>query len=116
MGFPYFNDKSWIDLTREERYFCAELFFYYKAEPKKIIEFLFNCSSIKGAVTDEDLNGEWELAYEVCFYRDVCWYLYDEHKISFSQAEYSPKRTFDLCLFSEEKILIIEAKVQQPFK
>ena len=29
---------------------------------------------------------------------------------------YSPKRTFDLCLFSEEEIVILEAKAQQPFE
>jgi hypothetical protein len=29
---------------------------------------------------------------------------------------YSQKRTFDLCLFSEDQIIIIEAKAQQPFK
>jgi len=29
--------------------------------------------------------------------------------------QYSPKRTFDLCLFSNEHIVIIEAKAQQGF-
>jgi hypothetical protein len=29
---------------------------------------------------------------------------------------FSPKRTFDLCLFSDDAILIVEAKAQQPFE
>lgn len=30
MGIKYLNNKYWKDVTREERYFCSELFNYFK--------------------------------------------------------------------------------------
>ena len=55
------------------------------------------------------LDAAWEPAYEACFYRDL-WYLKGR-----AGPLFSPKRTFDLCLFSEQAILIVEAKAQQSF-
>ena len=45
----------------------------------------------------------------VCLYRDY------SKKVSPLSSNYSRKRTFDLCLFSETTIIIIEAKAQQGF-
>ena len=54
---------------------------------------------------------DWDVAVEVCFYRDYLW-----HKGKpVHGSGFSPKRTFDLCLFSSNTIIIIEAKVDQPF-
>ena len=45
----------------------------------------------------------------MCFFRDL-WQLGGG-----KGQPHSPKRTFDLCLFSERQIIIIEAKAQQGF-
>ena len=34
--------KPWAEITREERYFCAELFFEVRKDIKKFIRFLYN--------------------------------------------------------------------------
>jgi hypothetical protein len=52
---------------------------------------------------------DWEPAFEVCFYRDL------RHLRGKTVDVISQKRTFDLCFFSDDVILIIEAKAQQPF-
>lgn len=57
------------------------------------------------------VDDNWEAGYEVCFYRD----LQKLRKKRLDLTIYSMKRTFDLCLFSENAIIIIEAKVQQMF-
>ena len=52
-------------------------------------------------------DADWELAFEVCFYRDLWQHRGDRGEL------YSPKRTFDLALFSDHAIIVIEAKAQQ---
>lgn len=102
----YFGNKSWSDITREERYFCAELFFDIKNNIKAFIYFLN-----KRFKTNYNIDQHWEVGFEVCFYRD---FLFDKgNKVR--ETEYSDKRTFDLCLFSNKEILIIEAKADQKF-
>ena len=51
----------------------------------------------------------------MCFYRDY-WKKLGPANKSIKDSEYPPKRTFDLCLFSKDRIVIIEAKVQQGFE
>lgn len=58
---------------------------------------------------DLDPGANWEVAFEACFYRDL-WY----HGGRKGEL-YSPKRTFDLALFSDDAIVVIEAKAQQAF-
>jgi len=108
MGLKYFNNKQWKDITREERYFCAELFNYIKSQ-KKEKEFV-KWLREKTNNGEYDDQYEWEIAYEVCFYRD---YLKEIKKYNVKNSKYPQKRTFDLCLFSEKRIIIIEAKAQQ---
>ena len=55
---------------------------------------------------------EWDIGYEVCFYRDYLWHLGKSAK----KSQFSTKRTFDLCLFSERSVVIVEAKVCENFK
>ena len=98
--------KPWVEITREERYFCAELFFEVRKDLKKFIRFLNKFTNL-----DLNENKVWEIGYEVCFYRD---YLFDIGK-SVRLEPYHDKRTFDLCLFSYNQIVIIEAKVFQSF-
>ena len=104
MGFSYLNGAEWAQVTREERFFCAHLYgLLVRDKEKRILSCIRNRDG-----RELPRAREWEPAFEVCFYRDFSHHWKTKNL-------YSPKRTFDLCLFSEEVILIIEAKAQQPF-
>ena len=106
MGFSYLGGKRWADITREERFFCQHLFSLLKRDSGNRL--LSHINEHSG--TSFCLDAEWEPAFEVCFYRDLKYERKDwDHY-------YSPKRTFDLCMFSEKAIVILEAKAQQPFE
>jgi hypothetical protein len=63
-----------------------------------------------------DPNTNWEIAIEVCFYRDLN--VHQKQASTHSgmvKRPYSLKRTFDLTLFSDDVVVVIEAKAQQPF-
>ena len=102
----YFDGK-WANITREERYFCAELFYDIKNDINGFIKFLNNKFN-----KNYNTGKYWEAGFEVCFYRD---YLFAKGE-RVKDSTYSVKRTFDLCLFSETNIIIIEAKAYQNFK
>lgn len=105
MGFKYLDGYRWDQVTRDERFFCQRLYELIKAEPvENFVQYLSDT-----LVLDLPIGGEWEIGYEVCFYRDV-WQLRNR-----KGKLYSPKRTFDLCLFGESAILIIEAKAAGGF-
>ena len=112
MGFKYLGDENWINFSREERLFCAHLYWRIRNQEHNFIKWLNENTSL-----DLEEDCEWEVGYEVCFYRD---YYFKMRKFlkneSIKKSAYSGKRTFDLCMFSPNKILIIEAKVQQKFK
>lgn len=101
MKHSYLGNKSWIEITREERYFCFELFDAIRDNSKPFLELIGR----------KELN-EVEVAVEVCFYRDLL-YL---HGKSTKELDLSPKRTFDLVIFSENELIIFEAKVSEGFK
>jgi hypothetical protein len=106
MGITYFNGLSWQDLSRDERFYCFCLYQKAKSNPRQFAELVASKSGLNVESTDE-----WDVAVEVCFYRDYLW-----HKGKpVHGSGFSPKRTFDLCLFSSNAIIIIEAKVDQPF-
>lgn len=107
MGFTYLDGKDWIEVTREERLFCSYLYWDIKGKEHRFIEWLNINSELR--LKSEDT---WEVGYEVCFYRD----LQKFKGKPLDLTRFSGKRTFDLCLFSESTIIIIEAKVQQMFK
>lgn len=105
MGFSYLNGKSWAEVTREERFFCQHLFSLLKTTgTTTFLEYVNHKVGISLPV-----DVAWEPAFEACFYRDL------RHLNGRSGPLHSAKRTFDLCLFSERAILIIEAKAQQSF-
>lgn len=119
MGIKYLNNKYWKDVTREERYFCSELFNYFKYKENELINFLNledkkieKNNKINFAKYELEKNYEWELAYEVCFYRDI----FKMNGKNVVDTKFSNKRTFDLCLFSNNRIIIIEAKAQGGFE
>ncbi|MCB9163580.1 MAG: hypothetical protein H6592_03950 [Flavobacteriales bacterium] len=61
-----------------------------------------------------DTEEAWEVGLEVAFYRDYVHALGcdGEHHIKKLEA-FSQKRTFDLCLFGKEQLVVIEAKAHE---
>ncbi len=102
----YLHGYPWTYWSREERLFCAVLYEHARKEPAAFANWV-----IREACIDVPPANEWELGFEVCFYRDYLWHL----KRQARQGSFSQKRTFDLCLFSEESIVVLEAKVCEPF-
>ena len=105
MGFEYLNGNRWTQITRDERFFCQRLYELVNAKPiKKFVQYLSERLEL-----NLSNSGEWEIGYEVCFYRDLWQQRGRKDKL------FSPKRTFDLCLFGESAIIIIEAKAAGGF-
>ncbi len=109
-GWDYLGGRLWSQITRDERYFCQHLYNLVKRR-EKINEFVEHINKLAALEGEKALPTEtdWEIGFEVCFYRDI-W-----HQRKQDHILYSPKRTFDLCLFSHKHIVIIEAKAQQGF-
>jgi hypothetical protein len=103
-GLSWLSGKCWWEVSRDERYFCAELYHLIREDVGRFIRYL---NSNHDAELDSGAN--WEVVYEACFYRDL-WHMRDR-----SDTLFSPKRTFDLALFSDNDILLIEAKAHQGF-
>lgn len=114
MALTYFNDNDWINISREERLYCAHLYFQIRGKELKFVRWL---NKNKGMSLPTNCN--WEIGYEVCFYRDYLKNVKNKsirvENRNFKDNPYSEKRTFDLCLFSEDTIVIIEAKVKEHF-
>lgn len=110
MGLSFINNKKWQEITREERFFCSHLYHSIINREREFVEWLNNNTTLK-----LNPNANWEIGYEVCFYRDLIYHWKKLGKIIPPKNQYSPKRTFDLCLFSNDHLVIIEAKAQQGF-
>jgi len=105
MGFDYLKGNRWSQVTRDERFFCQRLLELVNSEPiESFVQYLSD--QLQLGLTNE---GEWELGFEVCFYRDYWQFFGRKGKL------YSPKRTFDLCLFGQSSIVVIEAKAAGGF-
>ena len=111
MGWKYFGDKTWAEVTRDERFFCQHLYNLIRHDVPGFVQKLNEIAGLNLPVKEE-----WEVGFEVCLYRDHR-FMCDEHGHVWhgNVNMYSPKRTFDLCLFSHNHIVIIEAKAQQGF-
>jgi hypothetical protein len=103
MPVSYLSEKPWVDWSREERFFCFELYAMAKLGAGKFAEWLISASGLNG-ISQSD---KWDIGVEVCFYRDFLWH----NGLSAAKEGFSRKRTFDLCLFSERSIIVVEAKV-----
>jgi hypothetical protein len=120
MGINYLNNKSWNEITREERVFCSHLYHSILSLPD-IKEFTTKLNGIESPIASFknklNLSAEspWEVGFEVCFYRDLLFALGPSlRKVNAeAQLDFSEKRTFDLCLFSKNELVIIEAKAYQ---
>jgi len=115
MAIGYFKKKeNWINISREERLYCAHLYFQIRADIMKFVDWLNDNKNLSLPT-----NCEWEIGYEVCFYRDYLKNLGEDpirvENRKYPEDKYSEKRTFDLCLFSENHVIIIEAKVKEHF-
>ena len=106
----YLGDKRWSDISREERLFCAELFFEIRGREPAFVEWLNGRPGTRGL--ELHAAQPWEAAFEVCFYRD----LMHAAGTSAPKRGFPPKRTFDLCLFAPSDIVIIEAKAAEAFE
>ena len=127
MPFSYLSNKNWVEITREERLFCSHLYHRIKDE-KDIKSFVDNLNTLKSPINEFKNNisleskNHWEAGFEVCFYRDLLkergiGVKKDRESLLKSVGKESVdnliKRTFDLALFSEDVIVIIEAKASQ---
>lgn len=105
-GLKWLGGKSWSEVTRDERFFCAVLYESARRDPAGFAHWLIEVTSL-------NINpaGFWDVGYEVCFYRDFLHFM----NRSARQEAFPIKRTFDLCLFGDSSIIIIEAKVCEAF-
>ena len=122
MPFPYLGGHRWLDLTRDERFFCAELYIALK-QPDRLAAFIDRLNAALSEMDQQlalDKDATWAVGYEVAFYRDYIHALGAPvdgklvHEIG--STRFSRKRTFDLCLFGPDRLVIIEAKVHQGLK
>ncbi len=109
MTNSFLKGYKWSEISRDERYYCAHLFQLMNNNQEKTITWIRD--NLYGEM---NLDKSWEIGYEVCFYRDYFhWFKKDE---SIKTSIYPEKRTFDLVLFSDDEIIIIEAKAHEIFK
>lgn len=104
-GFAF----DWQEITRDERYFCAELYFLVRDDLIKFINVLNKHGHWNNNLSI-DPDKVWQLGYEVSFYRDM----HNLYKMDIGKFSYH--RAFDLCLFSKDEIFIIEAKAHGGFE
>ena len=106
MGIKYLRNRPWSDWTRDERFFCSILYNRACRDAAGFASWLIQEADLQ--LSDD---GKWDLGYEVCFYRDFLWQT-NSTATAFGVPD---QRTFDLCLFGEQSIIIIEAKVYEAF-
>ncbi len=123
MTIDYLDGRPWSDWTREERFFCSVLYHRAIADKQAFAEWLIEAAGLPLSCQ----RSEWELGYEVCFYRDYLERLLSEkaRKLGIRPSQIRAesargqglpfKRTFDLCLFGPGIIIIVEAKCHEGF-
>lgn len=103
MGLGYFGDRgSWSAITREERVFCAALWYHLQRDLTPFLGVL--ARELK--FTDSATPSAWEVGYEVCLYRDLQFAGLSEQPAENNRQ----KHTLDLALFGPKDVVIIEAK------
>ena len=109
----WLQDEQWLEVTREERQFCADLYSEIRDDPGKLIQFIEeHCAYSKcPQVKRLDSTAKWEVAYEMAYYRDL------KHKgwAQGTECSESSHRKFDFGLLSDKQLVIVEAKAQQGF-
>ena len=113
MGFDYLNGKNWKDVSRDERRFCADLVFQLQ---KNTTQPAFVEWVVKKNNLDVSNIIDFEIDFEVCFYRDLIFNYELTNKVNLEgkkEIKGLLKRTFDICIFLPNDIIIIEAKAAQ---
>ena len=107
MGIGYLHDKSWVQITREERQFCAALFGIVRKKPEDFIQLLNRkAKSLRSNSIALDDQLEWEVGFEVALGRDL-----RDQDVEFLGSQ----RKFDLVFFSNSHMVVVEAKAQQRY-
>ncbi len=122
---PYFpTGHSWATLTRSERSFCAALYRHELANPGSLHQAIRKHCKVPPAIGSRwswnsasvahvPTSTHWEVGLEACFFRDM-------HKaiptaVKPSRFNSLAQTTFDLALFSDTSIIILEAKGIETF-
>jgi len=98
----YLKNNKWSQISREERFFCSELYYELCHDLLPLLE----------ALKIDVKNKSFDIGFEVCLYRDLL--KFNDKRVS--KMNFPQKRTFDLVIFSENELYIIEAKCQQGYK
>lgn len=118
--------RTWLEVTREEREFCAILFQLIKENPQKFATFLNRCVTPLGRRSCDLLEDQnWEVGFEVALYRDIefcggpsatphadCKFYVNRS----SERRAMLARKFDLALMRDDYFVVIEAKAEGFFK
>lgn len=107
MSISYLKYHPWSDWTRDERFFCSVLYNHAIKDKSKFAKWVCMTANL-----NLPIEGPWDVGYEVSFYRDYLW----QQRKRAADPNVSNQRAFDLCLFSDHALVIIEAKVFEPFK
>ena len=107
----WLDGEQWVEITREERHFCADLYLEIRDRPSEFVQLIDVYGHKENPEIALDENLDWEVAYEMAYYRDL---IYAE-KADADEREGSKSRKFDLALVSDEQLIIVEAKAQQGF-
>lgn len=59
MGFSYLAGNKWEEITRDERLFCAHLYFAARNNIQPLLQLLVD----KGAISGTESETDWEIAY-----------------------------------------------------
>lgn len=73
MGYSYLKDNYWVDITREERFFCALAYNYFSKDPKNAVKYILGKVLGKAELKkcENFIDQEWEIGFEVALYRDL---------------------------------------------
>jgi len=114
-GYTYLGNKNWINITRDERRFCADLVHQIESKNKlsQFVKWLVKTTNLPV----NNFNNP-SIDFEVCFYRDLLFARELKNNFRFKDKAAIRgilKRTFDICIFLPEDIIIIEAKAANSF-
>lgn len=109
----WLKNKKWVGITREERHFCAILYAELRNRPGDLVRFInqYSTHQKRTAMDILDPTKEWELAFEMAYYRDLN---HAELAVG-NESRGNPHRKFDLALLAANELVIFEAKAQGGF-
>ena len=111
MDFEWSDVCKWQDKTREERQFCAGLYNEIRRCPGRFVALLNSCEIHRDAMPTLKQSEFVDVGFEVAFYRDITKMGFK----TFTDDCVKRQRKFDLALFFERHLIVIEAEAQQSF-